>query len=165
MRKSLDTRIIDNLNKRRPVYQPERIDHTLTENDIDRLVHSSTYADTGKKGYKLYVKKFYTGVNDIGPYLEEHLNLDEVKSINIIVDNLPNFYFGIRAINEIGDDLFVDYDINVTFNYTSQRELPAQITFSIGGFSGGNWYIDENPNFFMNFNGVWITSKTIWEAE
>lgn len=163
MRKSLDTRIIDNLNKRRPIEKPSYIRHTLTENDIDRIVYRRSITD-GRKVYDIFVKNIYTGINDIGPYLEEHFNIEELGQINIILYSVPNFYLSIIARNELGDDLFLDYDIAANLKYYDSGELPAQTMLDSGSLNS-TWFITNLETYLINFNGVWIIGETIWEAE
>lgn len=166
MRKSLDTRLIDNLNKRRPIRYPDRIDNIITENDVYRIKRTVQH---GKYSYDIYLNKLYTGVNNIGYYLEENFDLNEIEDITILVNTLPNFYFRIIAFNEVGDDLFADYDIACTFNYISEREMPAQPLLEPGLSltNGDSWFLSERDTdfTFTNFNGVWLIGSTIWEAE
>lgn len=163
MRKSLDTRLIDNLNKRRPVKEPFYIRHIITENDIYKI--TSTFQH-GKYSYNIYLNKLYTGVNDIGHYLEENFDINEIETISIIVNTLPNFYFAVVASNEIGDDIFGDYGINCTFYYIPEREMPTQPLLEGLSLSGNAGWLLENPvSYFINFNGLWIIGDTIGEAE
>jgi len=162
MRKSLDTRTINSLNKRK-VVEARNTEHILSD-EINGVEFLSDRID-GRKGYRIFIDKLYTGANNISYFLEENFDINEVGYLNIVVSTLPDFYFSIVAYNEAGDDLFGDYDISVVFNYKIGYELPTETLLDDGsGLLNSNWSV-ENPDSFMNFNGVWLTSDTIWEAE